>query len=127
MMKKVEIIILSGFLGSGKTTFLQKILAKEQQAERKVGVIMNEVGKVSIDSDSVPKETPLKELLNGCVCCTLSGEFEIQIAVLLREYDLDVIYIETTGVAHPIEVLDTCLSPLLAEKLKIRSIWKSNS
>ncbi|ANU11076.1 putative GTPase (G3E family)-like protein [Planococcus antarcticus DSM 14505] len=121
-MKKVEIIILSGFLGSGKTTFLQKILAKEQQAERKVAVIMNEVGKVSIDSDSVPKETPLKELLNGCVCCTLSGEFEIQIAELLREYDLDVIYIETTGVAHPIEVLDTCLSPLLAEKLKIRSI-----
>ncbi|MEC1590603.1 CobW family GTP-binding protein [Bacillus sonorensis] len=121
-MKNVEINILSGFLGSGKTTFLQKILEKEQRGRKKVAVVMNEIGQVSIDSDSVPKNTPLKELLNGCVCCTLSDQLEVQISELLNQYDLDAIYIETTGIAHPIEVLDSCLSPLLAEKVRIHSI-----
>ncbi|MCY8565062.1 CobW family GTP-binding protein [Bacillus sonorensis] len=121
-MKNVEINILSGFLGSGKTTLLQKILEKEQRGRKKVAVVMNEIGQVSIDSDSVPKNTPLKELLNGCVCCTLSDQLEVQISELLNQYDLDAIYIETTGIAHPIEVLDSCLSPLLAEKVRIHSI-----
>jgi G3E family GTPase len=118
----VAINILSGFLGSGKTTLLRKILENEQRERKKVAVIMNEMGQVSIDSDSVPKETPLKELLNGCVCCTLSDKLEVQISELLNQYDLDVIYIETTGVAHPVEVLDACLSPLLADKVMIHSI-----
>jgi G3E family GTPase len=121
-MKKVDVVILSGFLGAGKTTLLQKILEQEKREDRKIAVVMNEAGEVSIDSDAVPKETPLKELLNGCVCCTLSGKLEIKLSELLHDHDLDVIYIETTGVAHPVEVLDTCLSPLLAEKLRIRSI-----
>ncbi|MCY8270869.1 CobW family GTP-binding protein [Bacillus sonorensis] len=121
-MKNVEINILSGFLGSGKTTLLQKILEKEQRGRKKVAVVMNEIGQASIDSDSVPKNTPLKELLNGCVCCTLSDQLEVQISELLNQYDLDAIYIETTGIAHPIEVLDSCLSPLLAEKVRIHSI-----
>lgn len=122
IMKNVEINILSGFLGSGKTTLLQKILEKEQRGRKKVAVVMNEIGQVSIDSDSVPKNTPLKELLNGCVCCTLSDQLEVQISELLNQYDLDAIYIETTGIAHPIEVLDSCLSPLLAEKVRIHSL-----
>ncbi|MCY8604176.1 CobW family GTP-binding protein [Bacillus sonorensis] len=118
-MANAEIIILSGFLGSGKTTLLQKILEKER---RIAAVVMNEMGQVSIDSDSVPSETPLKELLNGCVCCTLSDQLEVQLSELLNQYDPDVIYIETTGVAHPVEVLDACLSPRLAEKVRIGSI-----
>ena len=121
-MKQVEIYILSGFLGAGKTTLLQKALEEEQRNGRKSRVVMNEIGQVSIDSDAVPNGTPLKELLNGCVCCTLSDKLEVQLSELLNQYDLDVIYIETTGAAHPVEVLDACLSPLLAEKVRIHSI-----
>ncbi|HZH61327.1 MAG TPA: GTP-binding protein [Metabacillus sp.] len=121
-MKQVEVYILSGFLGAGKTTLLQNILSEEQQSGRKIAVIMNELGEVSIDSDVIPEETPLKELLNGCVCCTIQGQLEVQLENMLREYDLDAIYIETTGVAHPIEVLDACLSPLFADSLDIRAI-----
>lgn len=119
---KVEINILSGFLGSGKTTLLQRLLKTEKGKERKVAVVMNEIGQVSIDSVSVPNGIPLKELLNGCVCCTLSNKLEVQLYDLLQNHDLDVIYIETTGVAHPLEVLDTCLSPLMADKVYIGSI-----
>ena len=121
-LTKVAINILSGFLGSGKTTLLQRILETEQKEGKKVAVVMNEMGQISIDSDFVPKDTPLKELLNGCVCCTLSDKLEVQLSELLQQYDLDVIYIETTGVAHPVEVLDACLSPLLADKVRIHSI-----
>lgn len=121
-MKQVEVYILSGFLGAGKTTLLQNILSEEQQNNRKIAVIMNELGEVSIDSNAVGEETPLKELLNGCVCCTIQGQLEVQLENMLREYDLDAIYIETTGVAHPIEVLDACLSPLFADNLDLRAI-----
>lgn len=121
-MKNVEIYILSGFLGAGKTTLLQKILEEEQRKERKVAVIMNEMGRISIDSDAVPGKIPLKELLNGCVCCTISDKLEVQLSELIHQFELDVIYIETTGVAHPVEVLDACLSPLFADRIKIKSI-----
>lgn len=121
-MKPVEIYILSGFLGAGKTTLLQNILAQEKEQQRKIAVIMNELGEVSIDSNAVPEETPLKELLNGCVCCTIQGQLEVQLENMLQEYELDAIYIETTGVAHPIEVLDACMSPLFADKLAVQAI-----
>jgi G3E family GTPase len=121
-MPKVEVYILTGFLGSGKTTLLRNILKQEQEKNRKIAVVMNEVGSVSIDSDAVPDDTPLKELLNGCVCCTIQDQFEVQLHSLLQEYALDAIYIETTGVAHPVEVLDACLSPLFADKVDVRGI-----
>jgi G3E family GTPase len=121
-MSKVEVYILSGFLGSGKTTLLRNILKQEQEKNRKIAVVMNEVGSVSIDSDAVPDDIPLKELLNGCVCCTIQDQFEVQLHSLLQQYALDAIYIETTGVAHPVEVLDACLSPLFADKVDVRGI-----
>jgi len=121
-MAKVDIFILSGFLGSGKTTLLKNFLRYEQENHRKVAVVMNEVGQVSVDSDAIPKNTPLKELINGCVCCTIQDEFETQLHELLQEHELDVIVIETTGVAHPIEVFDACMSPMFAEKIEVRGI-----
>nr|WP_250886620.1 GTP-binding protein [Bacillus sp. SM2101] len=113
---------MSGFLGSGKTTLLTNLLQQEKQLNRKVAVIMNELGKISIDSQVVPDNTPLKELLNGCVCCTMQGQLEAQLQELLLTQNIDVIYIETTGVAHPIEVVDACMSPIFADKLAIQGI-----
>ncbi|MDQ0879206.1 GTP-binding protein [Peribacillus sp. V2I11] len=121
-MRSVEIYILAGFLGAGKTTLLQNIMKEEQANNRKVAVIMNEMGQVSIDSDAIPENVPIKELLNGCICCTLSDQLEVQLSELLNQFELDAIYIETTGVAHPVEVLDACLSPFLAERVRIQSI-----
>lgn len=65
---------------------------------------MNELGQVSIDSSFVPGNTPLQELLNGCICCTIQGELTYKLYQMVDEYDLDCIYIEATGAAHPIEV-----------------------
>ncbi|MDR6998215.1 GTP-binding protein [Neobacillus niacini] len=121
-MKKSEVYILSGFLGSGKTTLLKRILEEEHKKGRKVAVMMNELGEVSIDSDAVDEDVALKELLGGCICCSIQDKLEAQLQGLLINDKPDVIYIETTGAAHPVEVLDAILSPLFANVLHIKGI-----
>ncbi|MFE8695831.1 CobW family GTP-binding protein [Cytobacillus sp. FJAT-53684] len=121
-MIKTEIYILAGFLGSGKTTLLKQLLTDEKKQGRKVAVMMNELGKVSIDSDAVDEDVPLKELLDGCICCTIQDKLEAQLQGLLVMEKPDVIYIEATGAAHPVEVLDAVLSPLFADRMIVKGI-----
>jgi G3E family GTPase len=121
-MKKTEVYILSGFLGTGKTTLLKQLLQYEKDSGRNIAVMMNELGSVSIDSDAVDTDVPLKELLGGCICCTIQDKLESQLQGLLFDHNLDAIYIETTGAAHPVEVLDAVLSPLFADKLEIKGV-----
>lgn len=121
-MKQTEVYILGGFLGSGKTTLLRNLLQQEKDKGRKVAVLMNELGSVSIDSGFIDEDVPLKELIDGCICCTIQDKLEVQLHELLIENELDVIYIETTGAAHPVEVLDGILSPLFADKLDYKGI-----
>nr|WP_263326090.1 GTP-binding protein [Neobacillus sp. Marseille-Q6967] len=122
-MNTPEVYILSGFLGSGKTTLLKRLLEDERDSGRKTAVMMNELGKVSIDSDAAKEEdVALKELLGGCICCSIQDKLEAQLQELLLNDQPDVIYIETTGAAHPVEVLDAILSPLFAVRLTIKGI-----
>ncbi|QFT87246.1 Putative metal chaperone YciC [Bacillus sp. THAF10] len=122
MQKKVEIYILAGFLGSGKSTLLKNLLLEEQEKGRKVAVLMNELGEYSVDTGIVGTYVALKELLNGCICCTIKDEVEIELLMLYQQEQPDVIYIEATGVAHPVEILDACLSPVIAPYVDVKSI-----
>lgn len=117
-----EIYLLAGFLGSGKTTLLKQLLLEEKKRNRKVAVMMNELGKISIDSDAVDEDVPLKELLDGCICCSIQDKLEAQLQGLLVIEKPEVIYIEATGAAHPVEVLDAVLSPLFADKIHVKGI-----
>lgn len=135
-MKKTEIYIIGGFLGSGKTTLLQHIMEQEKETGRKIAVLLNELGKISIDSAIIEEEgVPLREMFDGCICCTISEKLEGQLQSLLYENELDAIYIETTGAAHPVEVLDSIMSPILVDQLEYRGIitvvdisrWKDRS
>jgi G3E family GTPase len=121
-MLKPEIYILSGFLGSGKTTLLKKLLEDEKRRNRKVAVMMNELGSVSIDSNIVEEDVALTELLGGCICCSIQDKLESQLQSLLWNEKPEVIYIETTGAAHPVEVLDSVLSPIFANQFTIKGI-----
>lgn len=120
-----DVYLLSGFLGSGKTSLLMKLIAQLKEQGKRPAVLMNEFGSISIDSDTVgtSDNIPLKELLNGCICCTGSEQTEAQLQGLLEENeDIDVILIETTGAAHPVEALDAIYSPLFADRLNIKGI-----
>ena len=92
------LILLTGYLGSGKTTLLQHVLRNNDG--RRIAVLMNEFGEVGIDTKTIRKETiAIKELLEGCVCCSLLGEFRAGIQEIIRLYKPDLIIVETTGIA----------------------------
>ncbi|SDH83635.1 CobW family GTP-binding protein [Alteribacillus bidgolensis] len=122
MANKIDIYILSGFLGSGKSTLLARLLEFEQYQGRKLGVIMNEMGEKSIDSAIVPGDVTLKELLNGCICCSLQGTLSSQMKDMADTYELDAIYIESTGAAHLIEVVDACTHLSIVHNVDLKGI-----
>lgn len=117
-----DVYLLSGFLGSGKTTLLANVISHFKEAGLKPAVIMNELGELNFDSQAVEEGVPLKEMLNGCICCSGSEKTEAQIQSLLAGEDFDVLLIETTGAAHPVEALDAVYSPLFADELNIKGI-----
>jgi len=121
----IDVYLFSGFLGSGKTSLLLHTIAQLKEQGKKPAVLMNEFGALPFDSNTVEGEgkVPLKELLDGCICCTGSEKTEAQLQGLLEENnDIDVILIETTGAAHPVEALDAIYSPLFADRLNIKGI-----
>lgn len=118
----VDVYLFSGFLGSGKTTLLKHMIAQIKNEGLKPAVFMNELGQMNFDSDEVEDGVPLKELLDGCICCTGSEKSEAQLQSLLAEEDFDVLLIETTGAAHPVEALDAVFSPIFADQLNFKGI-----
>ncbi|MEC1177011.1 GTP-binding protein [Metasolibacillus meyeri] len=117
-----DVYLLSGFLGSGKTSLLTDVIRQLKEQGLKPAVIMNELGKLAFDSQAVEEDVPLKEMLEGCICCTGAEKTEAQIQSLLFDQQFDVLLIETTGAAHPVEALDAVFSPLFAEQLNIKGI-----
>lgn len=96
---KTPIAIISGYLGSGKTTLLKRII---ENLDRKFAILMNEFGEVSIDTQIIKgKNIDIQELTGGCVCCSLTGEFEFAIKEIIQKYSPEIIIVETTGVAEP--------------------------
>ncbi|MBB5178607.1 G3E family GTPase [Planomicrobium koreense] len=117
-----DVYLFSGFLGSGKTTLLKHIIQQVKDQGLVPAVFMNELGEMNFDSDEIVDGVPQKELLDGCICCTGSEKSEAQIQTLLAEEEFDVLLIETTGAAHPVEALDAVFSPLFAERLNFKGI-----
>ena len=98
-MPRIPVIIITGYLGTGKTTLLRHILAN---ADRRYAVVMNEFGEVAIDGKVIAgKAVDMVELAGGCVCCSISGEFEAAIKEILEKAKPEAILLETTGVAEP--------------------------
>lgn len=100
----MKFLILGGFLGSGKTSFLLHIARHLVQARgiRKVAILENEVGQVSVD-DKILGGTGLqvRGMFAGCVCCTMAAELPITVRMIQKEVDPDWIIMEATGMAFP--------------------------
>lgn len=91
--------VLGGYLGAGKTTLLNRLLA--DPGGRRIGVVVNDLGSVSIDAALVRESTgDLVTLANGCVCCTLADGFTAALDPL-RSLPLDALVVECSGVADP--------------------------
>ncbi|MBI5223968.1 GTP-binding protein [Candidatus Micrarchaeota archaeon] len=111
----IPITIITGYLGSGKTTFLRHLV---KSADKKIAILMNEFGEIAIDSKVVKgKNIEMAELSGGCVCCSLAGEFEAAIAEILEKVHPQWIIVETTGVAEPSALAQDVLENIAGVKL----------
>ncbi|CAH2214201.1 GTP-binding protein [Tepidibacter aestuarii] len=101
----ININIISGFLGAGKTTFLKKIIPN---MEGKIALIENEFGDIGIDGDLINDKLPVREIYAGCICCTLVQDFKKNIEELILEYRPDHILIEPSGVGSLSDIIKAC-------------------
>jgi len=122
---KVPVTILTGFLGAGKTTLLNHILSANHG--KKIGVIENEFGAVSIDDKLLKQgqkrssEEVVIEMKNGCICCTVRADLTTALADMFKGgREFDSIIIETTGMADPAPVIQTfCVDEFASTYLEL--------
>ena len=112
MNKIVPITVLTGYLGSGKTTLINHILTNQEGY--KVAVIVNDIGEVNIDAELIQKggvvnekDADLVPLSNGCICCTLKVDLMKQIAEIIKTGKFDYILIEASGICEPLPIAQT--------------------
>ncbi|MFM8005753.1 MAG: GTP-binding protein, partial [Dolichospermum sp.] len=114
MATKIPVTVITGFLGSGKTSIIRHLLQNNQG--RRIAVLVNEFGELGIDGEllkscqicpedevqETPENTNIFELTNGCLCCTVQEEFYPTMRELIKRRDsIDYIIIETSGLALP--------------------------
>lgn len=103
--ERPKLIILTGFLGSGKTSFLNHFI--EYQAERNafVAIVQNEIGAKSLDTHLIGQHYAVTEMDEGCICCTLSGSLKLALSEIISGFQPDFVVVETTGLANPANFL----------------------
>lgn len=119
--KEVPVLLLTGYLGSGKTTLVNHILANRKGI--RFAVIVNDIGEVNIDASLIQKggvvdqkDDSLVALQNGCICCTLKSDLVDQIYELMKSGKFDYIVIEASGICEPEPIAQTiCSIPSLSE------------
>ena len=110
--KSVPITLITGYLGSGKTTLINHILRNAK--DHKMAVIVNDIGEVNIDAELIEgngvvsgKDENLVALSNGCICCTLKKDLITQLADLVKQGKFDHILIEASGICEPVPIAQT--------------------
>ena len=114
-ISETPVLLLTGYLGSGKTTLVNKILSNKKGI--KFAVIVNDIGEVNIDADLIQKggvvdkkDDSLVALQNGCICCTLKMDLVEQLHDIIAQHRFDYIVIEASGVCEPAPIAQTICS-----------------
>jgi len=119
---KIPVTIITGFLGAGKTTFINYLLKQNQELQ--FALVENEFGDVPIDTRLIKgvDASQMFELKQGCICCTITDEYELVLKELAERFpNVEHLLIETTGIADPAPVIQ----PFFADKM-LREIYRYN-
>jgi G3E family GTPase len=130
---RVPFVVLTGFLGSGKTTLVNRILARraarapEKETTSRLGLVVNELGAIGIDGALLGNGGDARqvELPGGCVCCVLGDELDRTLLDLVddpRGAPLDAILLETTGVAEPVAIAWAVARPPVCERIRLACV-----
>ncbi|MBI9080361.1 MAG: GTP-binding protein [Pseudodesulfovibrio sp.] len=116
---KPRLIVLSGFLGSGKTSFLRNMIEYQAARNQFVAIIQNEIGETGLDAKLLGQHYAVTEVDEGCICCSLVGSLKNAVLQITDSFQPDEIVVETTGLANP--------ANLLAEIAEIEDIIRFDS
>lgn len=116
-----DIYVISGFLGAGKTTLIQKLL-KEAFSKDRVVLIENDFGEISVDAALLKSGgIEVKEINSGCICCSLSGDFVKALKELLDDFHPDKIIIEPSGISKLSDIVKACSDPRIQPQAKLKA------
>ena len=120
--ENISITILTGFLGSGKTTILSSLIKHKLMAN--AAIIINEFGEIGLDHDLIETtDENVIELQNGCICCTIQGDLKSTLLNLLKKMEkreispFNHVIIETTGLADPVPIIHTLMTSLDLQRI----------
>ncbi len=118
----VPILLVTGFLGAGKTTVINHLLAHAEG--RRIAAVVNDFGPINIDAELVAGASEgIVSLANGCICCSLEGDLLRTIAALLRrEPRPESIIIETSGVADPADIVRNLMDPVIWREAPLETV-----
>lgn len=120
----VPVVVLTGFLGSGKTTLLNHVFRSRPPGPGKIAIVVNELGQIGIDGTLLPGGvTQQVELSGGCICCALDEDLEKTLGDLVASQPaLEMIFVETTGIAEPLPISWTLAKKPLSEIVRLRCV-----
>jgi len=122
MKKNIPITLLTGFLGSGKSTLINRILAELPHI--RFGILLNEFGDVKLESQIVEaSEEDIVELQNGCMCCVVRSDLMNTVRDLIaRKPDLDHILVEASGLSDPLPIAQTFTMDTVEGQVRFSSV-----
>lgn len=115
--------VITGFLGVGKTTLIQYLLANKP-ANQVWAVLINEFGEIGIDASFIGKQSgkvQIKEVAGGCICCAAGVPTQVAVNQLLAQAKPDRLLIEPTGLGHPKAIIDTLSQPHFRQVIALKS------
>src|SRR6201991_2688892 len=118
----VPILLVTGFLGAGKTTIVNHLLAHAEG--RRIAAIVNDFGAINIDAELIAGASDgVVSLTNGCICCSLEGDLLRTLAAILRRSPRpDSIVIETSGVAAPADIVRNLMDPVIWREAPLETV-----
>lgn len=125
---KIPVTIVTGFLGSGKTTLISNLLKSKGMADRRLAILVNEFGEVSVDGALLRKAggdcgVEIHDLPNGCICCTVKDDFLPTMKRLQeRKHEVDHVLIETSGLALPTPVMKALAWPEIRNDFQLDAV-----
>lgn len=119
----IPVIIVTGFLGCGKTSFLRHLLPRCGDAGVRPALIINEIGDVDVDGELLADlHAEQARLVGGCVCCTLQSQLSQTVFDILERKACDVIIIECSGMSNPVDVLSVMSMPALLREVAVSHV-----
>jgi G3E family GTPase len=120
-MAPVPILLVTGFLGAGKTTVVNHLLAHAEG--RRIAAVVNDFGAINIDAELIAGASDgVVSLSNGCICCSLEGDLLRTLAALLRDPRPEFIVIETSGVADPSDIVRNLMDPIVWKEAPLETV-----